>query len=229
MPTKKFVGARIREAREAKGWSQQELGQRFGVSHAAISDLERGVTQKIDIDDLERLAALLDRPLNYFLGRETEEDRRAAELKRLANEAERLRREVRELESDYLLDTMAVPLVGAVPGRYADFRDQAEADEFHPIRRTAIHAEGAYCLQVTDDSMIDQGIFDGDMVFVDKMVRPEDGDVVIARKGGEVVIRVFREGDNGPYLEPANKGYRRLRLKEVEIIGVVVESKRAYR
>ena len=40
---------------------------------------------------------------------------------------------------------------------------------------------------------------------------------------------MFRQDDNGPYVEAANKGYRRLRLKDAEIIGVVVESGRVHR
>lgn len=229
MPTKKFIGARIREARQAKGWSQQELGQRFGVSHAAISDMERGVTQKIDVDDLERLAGLLDRSVHYFLGHETEEDKKIAELRRLANQAESLRQQVRELKNDYMTDTIAIPLIGTVPGRYLDFRDEEEAEEFCPIRRTAIHPESAYCLRMVGHSMIGQGIFEGDVVFVDEMEKPEDGDVVIAREGDEVLIRVYREGSKGPYLEAAHKGYKELGLKEAEIIGVVVESRKIHK
>lgn len=60
------IGRRIREAREAKGWTQQQLGQRYGTSHAAISDIERGVT-KIGITELQRLASLLEKDLTFFL------------------------------------------------------------------------------------------------------------------------------------------------------------------
>jgi len=37
------------------------------------------------------------------------------------------------------------------------------------------------------------------------------------------------ENENGLYLEAGNKGYKRLRLKEAQIIGVVVESRRDHR
>jgi transcriptional regulator with XRE-family HTH domain len=36
---------RIREFRQARGWSQTVLGDMMGTSHANISELERGVTQ----------------------------------------------------------------------------------------------------------------------------------------------------------------------------------------
>jgi len=72
-------------------------------------------------------------------------------------------------------------------------------------------------------------VFDGDIVFVDKTLNPERGDIVIARKDDEVVIRLYRDEDEGPYLEAASKGYRKLPLAEVEIIGVVVESRRTRR
>ena len=63
---RRALGRRIREARENRGWTQQQLGQRFGTSHAAISDIERGVT-KVDLADLQRLAHLLGKDVAFFL------------------------------------------------------------------------------------------------------------------------------------------------------------------
>lgn len=229
MATKEQIGRRIRSAREEGGLTQAELGDRLGVSHSVISDLERGIPKKVDLFDLEKIGEILGKPLSYFLGQDTEEDRKAAEYKRLATELERLRGQVRGLEPDYMRDMIPIPLIGTVPGGYPDFRAEEDAEEFYPIRRVVIHEEDAYCLKVTGNSMIGRGIFDGDIVFVDAVLKPKDGSIVIARKGDEAVIRVYREDDNGPYLEAANKGYKRLRLKEAEIIGVVVESRREHR
>jgi len=222
------IGQRLKALRESRGETQADLGAIIGCAANTVSFYESG-KRKLTLVDLQKIADHYGVPLAYFLGRETEEEMKAAELKRLANEAQRLRQEVRQLESDYMRDTIAVPLIGTVPGGYPDFRDKEEAEEFYPIRRAAIHPEEAYCLKVTGNSMIGRGIFDGDIVFVDRALSPEDGDVVIACRGDEAVIRVYREDDNGPYLEAANKGYKRLPLKETEIIGVVVESRREHR
>jgi len=223
-----LLGTRLRRLRDLHGESAEDLSRVLGCSRATIYHYEKGRVLP-SFFDLEKIADHYGVSITYFLGRETEEDRKIAQYKRLRSELERLRQAVVELGPDYMRHMIAVPLIGTVPGGYPDFRDQEEAEEFYPIRRAAIHPEGAYCLQVTGNSMIGQGIFDGDVVFVDKTLKPDDGDVVIARKGDEAVIRIHRQDENGPYLEAANKGYKKLRLKEAEIIGVVVESRREHR
>jgi len=223
MDVYKEIGLRIREVRQRHGDSQTDLATRLNMSRATISRYEDG-SIKIDLRTLQKIADNYGRSLAYLLGRETGEDRRAAELRRVASEAERLLQEVREAEN-----TVPVPLIGTVPGRYSDFQDKEEVENFYPIGTAAMHPEGAYCLQVMDDSMKDQRIVEGDIVFVDKTLNPERGDIVIARKDDEVVIRFYRDEDDGPYLEAASKGYRKLPLAEVEIIGVVVESRRTHR
>jgi len=46
--------------------SQADVGGAFGVSRAAISDMERGIT-KIDIPDLEKLCKILDVSILQFM------------------------------------------------------------------------------------------------------------------------------------------------------------------
>lgn len=229
MPTKEFIGARIRAARGAKGWSQEELGRRFGVSHAAISDLERGVTQKIDINDLERLAHLLDQPLNYFLGRETEEQKIENHLRQVAREAEKLRREVEELTGE-MARLVWIPIRGTVPGGYPDFREEVDLEEHFPVPKGLIRdPEKAFALRVTGNSMNGRGILDGDVVVADMTLELQPGDIVVVRRNEEAVLRIYERDDKGAYLDAANEGYKRLRLKEGRIVGVVVYSGREHR
>lgn len=65
MLTQEQIGRRVRAAREELRLSQTVLGERFGRTHAAISDIERGKT-KVGLADLARLADLLHKPLAYF-------------------------------------------------------------------------------------------------------------------------------------------------------------------
>lgn len=69
MANREEIGQRIRHAREGLGLSQSELGRKMSRSrtHAAISDLERGVV-RIDVEELSELAKLLDKELAYFYG-----------------------------------------------------------------------------------------------------------------------------------------------------------------
>lgn len=54
------ITLRVRELREAKGWSQAELGRRAKVRQAMLSELEAGKRQRIDLAILERLALALE-------------------------------------------------------------------------------------------------------------------------------------------------------------------------
>jgi transcriptional regulator with XRE-family HTH domain len=49
----------LRELRESAGLSQVALADAVGVSQRAISELENGVTRRVDLDLLERLADVL--------------------------------------------------------------------------------------------------------------------------------------------------------------------------
>jgi transcriptional regulator with XRE-family HTH domain len=52
------VGRAIRALRHQAGLSQREMGERLGISHAAVSDLERGIT-RVHLDYADRIAAAL--------------------------------------------------------------------------------------------------------------------------------------------------------------------------
>lgn len=55
---KKFVGERVRELREAKGWSQEELGFESGLHRNYVGGVERG-ERNLGVENLARLAKAL--------------------------------------------------------------------------------------------------------------------------------------------------------------------------
>jgi repressor LexA len=214
--------------RERERETQADLARLLGVTPEAIGHYEKG-RSKVDIIDLQKLAKHFAVPLAYFLDASGPETSQTIELQRLTNQTQRLLHEVEELGADYMRNTVLIPLLGTVPGGSPGLREEEPAEVYYPIRRADIHAQGAFCLKVTGNSMAGRGIIDGDIVFVDRNRTPADGDIVIARRDDEAVIRVFRRDADGPYLEAANDGYPRLRLQDGEIKGVVVKSQRDHK
>ena len=60
------LGARIREVRQAHGLSQRELGRRVGISHVAVSYVERGFNG-CTMDRLACYAKALGVPPSHLL------------------------------------------------------------------------------------------------------------------------------------------------------------------
>lgn len=67
------LGERIRELRQARGWSLRQLGNKAGLSGAYIHQLESGVRQRPNIEMVKGLAAAFDMTLSEFIGEELTE------------------------------------------------------------------------------------------------------------------------------------------------------------
>ncbi len=64
-----------------------------------------------------------------------------------------------------------------------------------------------YLLRVQGDSMIDDGILDGDLVGVRRSVEAENGQIVVARLDGEVTIKRLERRAGSVRLLPRNPAY----------------------
>jgi len=64
-----------------------------------------------------------------------------------------------------------------------------------------------YLLQVQGDSMIDDGILDGDLVGVHRSSDARDGQIVVARLDGEITIKRLQRGHEALRLLPRNPAY----------------------
>lgn len=67
------LGARLQAAREAAGFTQEEIAEQLGISRAAVSQLEAGRT-RLDSLTLRRLATLYRRPIESFFDEELAEE-----------------------------------------------------------------------------------------------------------------------------------------------------------
>jgi repressor LexA len=88
-----------------------------------------------------------------------------------------------------------------------------------------------YALEVEGDSMIEAGIHDGDMVFIQRTDNAENGEIVVALVDNEeVTLKRFRKRGHSIALEPANKAYetRICGPDQVKVQGRLVGLYRSY-
>jgi repressor LexA len=98
-------------------------------------------------------------------------------------------------------------------------------DEF--VRR-----DNTFCLRVKGDSMIEDGIRDGDYIIVEGRDAADNGETVVALIGGEATVKKFyREQGGRIRLQPANSAMVPIVVSEndLAIRGVVVGLMRHYR
>ena len=86
------------------------------------------------------------------------------------------------------------------------------------------HPAATFFVKVTGSSMIDAGIHDGDILIVDRSLKPADRKVVIAVVNGELTVRRIRVNKGKVVLISENKDYQPLQIEEemdFEVWGVV--------
>ena len=82
-------------------------------------------------------------------------------------------------------------------------------DEYIDISKNYLLSEDSFALIVEGDSMIDEGIFDGDIVLISKITNVNNGDIVVALiDKEEATLKKFRKKGDSIALEPANKHYK---------------------
>ncbi len=81
-----------------------------------------------------------------------------------------------------------------------------------------------YVLKVRGDSMIDDGIMDGDYVIIARRQRAENGEMVVANVSGEVTLKRFYHEGERVRLQPANSMMHPIyaSARDVAVQGVVV-------
>ena len=88
-----------------------------------------------------------------------------------------------------------------------------------------------YVLKVDGNSMIDDGILDGDYIVVKKSQIARAGDTVVAILNGEATLKRYYLGKNGVELHPRNKKYNTIHVTtedELYIQGQVLGVFREY-
>jgi DNA polymerase V len=89
-----------------------------------------------------------------------------------------------------------------------------------------------FFVRVSGDSMEGAGIFDGDVLVVDRSVEANDGRIVVAAVFGELVVKRLRKYPNYAELVSENDAYKPISISDVDdvyIWGVVIGSARIFK
>ncbi len=85
-----------------------------------------------------------------------------------------------------------------------------------------------FALRVRGDSMINAGIFSGDVVVVRPQPTADDGQIVVARLEDEATVKRLRRRNGQIWLMPENEAYAPIDGTYAQIVGVVKALVREY-
>jgi repressor LexA len=122
-----------------------------------------------------------------------------------------------------------LPLLGTVAaGRPIE---AVEADDTVAVPEALVGRGRTFALRVRGNSMVEDGILDGDLIVVEERADADDGQTVVALVNGEATVkRLHREKGGMVRLQPANEAMPPLlvRARDVLVRGVVVAVMRRY-
>ena len=121
------------------------------------------------------------------------------------------------------LGDMRLPFfdVDIVAGFPIPLDNDEKGQDIELLRMLCPNPEASYLIRVQGNSMIDAGIYDGDIIIVDKSNRnPSPTEVAVCELNGEYTLKRFeRRGEEG-WLVPANHSYPEIRVTEEDSFSI---------
>lgn len=114
-----------------------------------------------------------------------------------------------------------IPVVGTVTAGEPILAVE-NIEEYFPMLPNHISNKNTFMLHVRGESMINAGIFDGDMVIVEQQPTADNGDIVVAMIEDSATVKRFYKEDGYYRLQPENDTMDPIIVSEVSIIGKVV-------
>jgi repressor LexA len=117
-------------------------------------------------------------------------------------------------------DTLEIPLHGRIAAGTPI--EALQGTESFAVPAALLGPGEHYALEVSGDSMVDEGILDGDFALIRKVDVAREGEIVVALiNSEEATLKTFRREGNMIRLDPANRNYepQRYRPDQVAIQG----------
>lgn len=114
-----------------------------------------------------------------------------------------------------------IPLVGKVTAGQPILA-QENIENIFSLPKEMVPDSDVFMLSVKGDSMINAGIYNGDIILVQSTNSAENGDIVVALLGDEATIKRFYKESDHIRLQPENPLMRPIIVKDLTILGKAV-------
>lgn len=133
-----------------------------------------------------------------------------------------------ELAENQTFDEMVnVPVIGEVAAGLPILASENISDTITLPMRFVRH-NNSFLLRVKGESMINVGIFDGDLIIVSPQKVANNGDIVVALIGDEATVKTLYRENGHIRLQPENDTMEPIIVNEVELVGKVTGLFRTY-
>lgn len=103
-----------------------------------------------------------------------------------------------------------------------------DIEEYVPVLESFRRGRELFALRVKGDSMVNAGIFDGDIVIVHRTPSADNGTIVVALVDDSATVKRFYK-ENGRFrLQPENENYEPILVDDVTLLGTVISLIRNY-
>lgn len=119
-------------------------------------------------------------------------------------------------------DVIDIPIIGRIAAGTPILADENVEENF-PVPASYIQGTN-FMLTVHGDSMIEAGIFDGDLLLVRQQETANNGDIVVAMLDGfesEATVKTFYKEKDHIRLQPENSALSPIIVNDVSILGLV--------
>jgi transcriptional regulator with XRE-family HTH domain len=202
----KTLGERLREAREAKGWSQTYVSQITGIHNINISNYERDFREP-DVQTLALLASVYEVSLDYLI------TGHLRNLPLLDSEKKVVKGHFTSQTNDNVLkmDVVMVPILKEPTSPWAKVPSES-IEGYLPVLTNELDLENYdyFWWRVRDDAMSGENIHKGSLVLVREckdLSRYTNGSIRLVWFGEEITLRrAFTDG-NVVALQASNPNY----------------------
>ena len=186
----------------------REIGERFKIASSSVFD---------HLKALEGKSAI----------RRTGGKSRSLELIKHKKQAGNLMLPSLDIEKIDAGETVQIPLLGRVAAGLPMLAEE-NIEEIITLPRQWVKSGKIFALKVRGDSMIGDGIHDGDCALIRIQADANNGDIVVALLENEATVKRFYKRDDSVCLRAANDKYKDIIVRSVKVLGKVIGLFRNY-